>query len=279
MMQLTEAETKSVARALETLQQQDFSSKSLKHWTALFNDKFDRSFITSRVGRLALVYNSCSLSLKQRLISLDVSKHAQEDSYTFLHLLQLITTVVHSPVSRDQAMLEIYEGFKQANGETIQTFLQRTRDVGEAAWGPSSGWTMSQASLLSKKICDGFLSSELAKLTASVVISVPFQWNVLIDSILQFQQKSQNLTSRAKRECNPKRSKASVLQVWRGPRDSQLQDVGVQILQPRSSEYGLRQERSENVLRQVQEQISQCRRPFQICSGQPEAQEIRYQHD
>ena len=48
--QLTEAETKSVARALETLQQQDFSSKPLKHWTALFNDKFDRSFITSRVG-------------------------------------------------------------------------------------------------------------------------------------------------------------------------------------------------------------------------------------
>ena len=85
--QLTEAETKAVARALETLQQQDFSSKSLKHWTALFNDKFDRSFITSRVGRLALVYNSCSLSLKQRLISLDIGKLAQGDSYTFLHLL------------------------------------------------------------------------------------------------------------------------------------------------------------------------------------------------
>ena len=81
--QLTEAETKSVAKALETLQQQDFSSKSLKHWTALFNDKFDRSFITSRVGKLALVYNSCSLSLKQRFISLDVGKQAQQDAYTY----------------------------------------------------------------------------------------------------------------------------------------------------------------------------------------------------
>ena len=86
-------------------------------------------------------------------------------------------------------MLDIYKGFKQATGETVQTFLERTRDVGEDAWGPSSGWTMSQASLLIKKICDGFLSSELAKLTASVVISVPFQWNVLCDSILQFQQR------------------------------------------------------------------------------------------
>ena len=78
-------------------------------------------------------------------------------------------------------MHEIYRGFKQASGETVQTFLQRTRDTGEDAWGPSSGWTMSQAYLLVKKICDGFLSSELAKLTASVVITVPFQWNVLVD--------------------------------------------------------------------------------------------------
>ena len=187
--QLTEAETKSVAKALETLQQQDFSSKSLKHWTALFNDKFDRSLITSRVGKLALVYNSCSLSLKQRLISLDVGKQAQENSYTYLLLLQLITAVVHSPVSHDQAMLEIYKGFKQANGETVQTYLQRMRDLGEDARGPSSGWTMSQASLLLKKICDGFQSAELAKLTASIVITVLFQWNVLCDSILQFQQR------------------------------------------------------------------------------------------
>ena len=187
--QLTEAETKSVARALENLKELDFSSKSLKHWTFLFNDKFDRSFITSRVGKIALVYNSCSLSLKQRLISLDVGKQARENSYTYLQLLQLITAIVHSPISRDQAMLNIYEGFKQASSETVQSYLQRTRDVAEDAWGPSSGWTMSQASLLLKKICKGFQSTELARLTASVVITVPFQWTVLCDSVLQFQQR------------------------------------------------------------------------------------------
>jgi len=48
---------------------------------------------------------------------------------------------------------------------------------------------MSQASLLLKKICEGLNSSELAKLTASIVISVPFQWNILCDSIIQFQQR------------------------------------------------------------------------------------------
>ena len=139
--QLTETETKSVARAVENLKELDFSSKSLKHWTSLFNDKFDRSFITSRIGKIAVVYNSCSLSLKQRLISLNVGKQAKENSYTYLQLLQLITTVVHSPLSRDQAMLDIYKGFKQTNSETVQSYLQRTCDVAEDAWGPSSGWT------------------------------------------------------------------------------------------------------------------------------------------
>ena len=48
---------------------------------------------------------------------------------------------------------------------------------------------MSQASLLLKKICNGFNSTELAKLTAFIVITLPFQWATLCDSILQFQQR------------------------------------------------------------------------------------------
>ena len=67
--------------------------------------------------------------------------------------------------------------------------LTKVRDIAEDAWGPSSGWTTSQASLLLKKICEGFYSTELARLTASLVISVPFQWTTLCDSVLQFQQR------------------------------------------------------------------------------------------
>ena len=107
-------------------------------------------------------------------------------------LLQLITTVVHSPISRDQAMMDIYKGFRQTNSETVQTYLHLWRDVAEDDWGPSSGWTMSQASLLLKKICDGFNSTELARLTASIVVTVPFQWTTLCDSVLQFQQRVKN---------------------------------------------------------------------------------------
>ena len=186
---LTETETKIISKVVKNLKEQDFSTKSLKYWSAHYSDVFNKFFVNSRVGRLAIVYNSCSLSLKQRLLNLDVGKEATEDSYSHLNLLQLITSVVHSPVSRDQAMMDIYKGFCQTNSETVQTYLQKTRDVAEDAWGPSSGWTMSQASLLLKKICEGFNSTELSRLTASIVIAVPFQWTTLCDSVLQFQQR------------------------------------------------------------------------------------------
>ena len=121
------------------------------------------------MGRIAVVYNSCSTSLKQRLLALDVGNEAQKDSYSYLSLLQPITTVVQSPVSKDEAMMNIYKGFSQASSESVQSYLQRVCDTAEEAYGPSSGWTMSQASLLLKKICEGLNSSELAKLTVSIV--------------------------------------------------------------------------------------------------------------
>ena len=186
---LTETETKIISKVVESLKEQDFSTKSLKFWNAYYTDVFNKLFVTSRVGKIAITYNSCSLSLKQRLLALDAGTEARADTYSYLNLLQLITTVVHSPLSRDEAMLETYKGLSQTSTESVQAFLQRWRDTAEDAWGPSSGWTMSQASLLLKKICEGFKSTELAKLTASVVVTLPFQWATLCDSIIQFQQR------------------------------------------------------------------------------------------
>ena len=103
---LTETEAKNISQIVENLKQEDFSTKSLKHWSIYFTDVFDKFFVTSRVGRLAVIYNSCSTSLKQRLLALDVGQEAKKDSYSYLHLLHLITTVVHSPISRDQAMMD-----------------------------------------------------------------------------------------------------------------------------------------------------------------------------
>ena len=43
----------------------DFSSKFVKNWTQYFDVLFKRKFITERLARIAIVYNSCSLSLQQ----------------------------------------------------------------------------------------------------------------------------------------------------------------------------------------------------------------------
>ncbi len=65
--QLTEAETKIISRAVENLKEQDFSTKSLKFWKAHYDNIFNKFFVTSRVEKIAIIFNSCSLSLKQRV--------------------------------------------------------------------------------------------------------------------------------------------------------------------------------------------------------------------
>ena len=94
----SETESKIISKIVENLKEQDFSTKSLKFWSAHYADVYDKFFVTSLVVRNTVVFNSCSLSLKQRLLALDVGKEAREDSYLYLKLLQFITTVVHSPI-------------------------------------------------------------------------------------------------------------------------------------------------------------------------------------
>ena len=188
---LPASEMKIISRAIENLREQDFSMKALKHWRSHFEGLFDKFFITSRLGKLALICNSCSLSLKQRLLALDAGREAKKESYSYLNLIQVITTLVHTPDSQDQAMMSIFKGMKQNSSETVQAFLQKWRDLGEDTYGPSSNWSISQASLLLQKISQEMLSSDLSKLTATIVVTLPFQWNSLVDSILQFHQRVQ----------------------------------------------------------------------------------------
>ena len=132
------AEAKIVSRALENIKIQDFSLKSLKYWISHYIDVFDKNFIHSRVGRLAIIYNSCSISLKNRLTGLGVGEDANDESYSFMNLLQLITTIVHSPDSCDLAVMLLHDGIKQSASESVQNYLERVKDTGEEAYGPSS---------------------------------------------------------------------------------------------------------------------------------------------
>ena len=78
---LSESEMKITSQTLENLCEQDFSSKALKHWRSHIEGLLKKYFITSRLGKLALIYNSCSLSLKQRLLALDTGVEARKETY------------------------------------------------------------------------------------------------------------------------------------------------------------------------------------------------------
>ena len=74
---ITESKAKIISRAIENLKIQEFSAKSLKFWSSFYADIFDKHFITSRVGKIAAVYNTCSLSLKNCLVNLEAGKDAR----------------------------------------------------------------------------------------------------------------------------------------------------------------------------------------------------------
>ena len=84
---------------------------------------------------------------------------------------------------------------------------------------------MSQASLVMKKICDGFQSTELARLAASIVVTTPFQWSYICDSISQFQQrvKSTHLQQNVHAMAVPQREK-KVPCCWKCGQDHLLKD-------------------------------------------------------
>ena len=98
----------------------DFSSKSLKHWTQHFDVLFNRKFITERLARIAIVYNSCSLPLQQQILSMDVGSRAVKDEFTFQELLSVLCNCPHH---QEQALQQLYSGINQTSGDSVTVYL------------------------------------------------------------------------------------------------------------------------------------------------------------
>ena len=101
----------------------DFSSKSLKHWTQHFDVLFNRKFITERLARIAIVYNSCSLPLQQQILSMDVGSRAVKDEFTFQKLLQILSVLCNCPNHQEQALQQLYSGINQTSGDSVTVYL------------------------------------------------------------------------------------------------------------------------------------------------------------
>ena len=105
-------------------------------------------FITERLGRIAIVFNSCSLPLQQQILSLDVGSRAVKDEFTFQEFLQIISVLCNSPNHQKQALQQLYSGINQSSGDSIPVYLEKIRSIVEDAYGLATRWTLNQASLV-----------------------------------------------------------------------------------------------------------------------------------
>ena len=167
----------------------DFSSRSLKYWLQHFDVIFSKKIITERVARLAIVYNSCSLPLQQQILSMDVGSRAEKEDFKFQDFLQIICVLSNSPNHQEQALQQLYAGINQASADSVTIYLEKIRSIAEDAYGLATTWTVNQASLVLQKIVSGLKSRDLAQLTSSFVITLPFNYNRFQDVVTQFEMR------------------------------------------------------------------------------------------
>ena len=175
------------SRLSDDLTPLDFSSKSLKTWSIHLKDLFSKKFVVDRMARISVIYNSCSSPLQQQLLSLNIGSKAEKEEFSYQELLQVICTLTNSPNHQELALQQLYAGIKQTSADSVSVFLEKIRNISEDAYGLSSTWTMNQTSTVIQKVVGGLRSKDLAQLTSSIVILLPFNFNVFRDTICQFE--------------------------------------------------------------------------------------------
>ena len=180
-------QAKICSKISDNLKPLDFSEKSMRHWDHQFKDMYARKFVHERCAKLSLIYNSCSPPLQQQLLSLNVGLKAADDLFFYSELLQIICTLCNSPNHVELALQQIYAGLRQNGAESLPMLLERCRSVSEDAYGLCSTWNMNQTSMVLQKIVAGLKNKNLATLTSSIVIHLPFSFTQFRDTVNQFQ--------------------------------------------------------------------------------------------
>ena len=72
---------------------------------------------------------------------------------------------------------------------TVQLCSWRVRSISEDTYGLSSMWTMHQTSTMLQRVVGGLRNKDLAQLTSSIIIVLPFNFNIFRDTICQFESR------------------------------------------------------------------------------------------
>ena len=177
------------SRLSDDLKPLDFSSKSLKTWSTHFKDLFSKKFVHERMARISIIHNSCSSPLQQQLLSLNIRAKAENEEFCYQELLQVICTLLNSPNHTELALQQLYAGMKQTGADSTSVFLEKVRSISEDAYGLSSTWTMNQTATVLQKVVGGLKNKDLAQLTSSIVIVLPFNYNTFWDTVCQFESR------------------------------------------------------------------------------------------
>ena len=177
------------SRLSDDLKPLDFSSKSLKSWSTHFKDLFAKKFVHERVARISIVNNSCSNPLQQQLLSLNIGSKAENEDFNYNEFLQVICSLANSPNHTELALQQLYGGLKQNNADSTSVFLEKVRSISEDAYGLSSTWTMNQTATVIQRVVGGLKSRDLAQLTSSIVVVLPFSFNIFRDTVCQFESR------------------------------------------------------------------------------------------
>ena len=103
-------------------------------------------------------------------------------------MLQVIAVLSNCPNHAEAALQVLYSGIRQDHSESVTVYLERVRAIAEDAYGPATRWTVNQASLVITKIVNGLKNRDLAQLTSSYIISLPFNFTVFRDFVAQDEQ-------------------------------------------------------------------------------------------
>ena len=116
-IEIPESDIKLISKQGSATTVLDFSQKSLKAWVQHFQDINDRTFLTSTLGRVALVFNLCSNSTKQRLLAMNLATEVLQPKYTFVDLLKTLCVLYISPNHITLATKSLYIGVRQVENE------------------------------------------------------------------------------------------------------------------------------------------------------------------
>ena len=170
-------EAKLIAKVNGTLTQFDFSTQSMKSWKTKFTRTFDSFFVTGPLARLAIVWNTCSDSTKNRILFL---------VFGFKDLLRIICILYGSLLHSELALQCINSGVQQTQNESIPVYLESIRCLGKDGFGPAVRWTLNNTQKIVQTVISGLRSKQLSQLVAWYMINLPYQYHVFQETILQF---------------------------------------------------------------------------------------------